>query len=65
MDESHATSRGDTRRCPISVCNGIMTFKHVVEMSACFVGEGALRAEPIPAHDAWVCDECGHEIRAD
>ena len=41
-----------------------MAFTHIPEQTANFVGADGAMPEPIPTHDAWVCNECKHEIES-
>jgi hypothetical protein len=41
-----------------------MKLTRIPEHSANFVRDDAPIPVPIPAHDAWLCDACGHEIEA-
>lgn len=38
-----------------------MRIQEIPERTAAFVEDGP-PPDPIPAHDAWVCEECDHEI---
>ena len=39
-----------------------MTLTRIPERTASFGGDDAPMPAPIPAHDSWVCNWCGHEI---
>ena len=53
---------GEKRSDPCPICDGAMVFTHIPEQTANPVGEDGAIPDPIPAYDAWVCAECGHEI---
>lgn len=53
---------GDKRPAPCPLCDAPMTLTRIPERTASF-GDGDVPVPaPIPAHNAWVCAECGHEI---
>ena len=53
---------GNKRSDPCPLCQAAMTLTRIPERTASFGGDDAPVPAPIPAHDAWVCDACGHEI---
>ena len=56
---------GDKRLRSCSECGSDMTYTHVPEQTAAFVGKDSPPPDPIPAYDAWACDNgaCGREVR--
>ena len=55
---------GEKRPDPCPICGSVMAFTHIPEQTANFVGADGAMPEPIPTHDAWVCNECKHEIES-
>ena len=62
MKGAHVSNSEEKRSDPCPLCNFQMTRKNIPERTAGFARDDDPPPAPIPAHDAWVCDEFGHEI---